>query len=116
MEKKILIVDDEVMLRRLARVVVERRGFQCEEAEDGKEALDKILEGEYIGLVTDIDMPRMDGIRLAREVENNGKLYPIIFLSGRSENREKINYSGEHRFIEKPYGIEHLSRAIEELF
>lgn len=82
MNQKILVVDDEEIVRRVVRLHLEREGWVGIEAGDGAEALE-ILEKEPVDLVLcDIKMPRMDGIHFLKGLKEKGLLVPVIMLSG----------------------------------
>ncbi|MBE0557361.1 MAG: response regulator, partial [Proteobacteria bacterium] len=65
---RILIVDDEERIRHLLSIMLSRRGYQVEQAGDGVEALEMIGATSYDMIVTDIKMPRMDGVELLKRV------------------------------------------------
>jgi two-component system chemotaxis response regulator CheY len=65
---KVLIVDDDPFIRRLISSILTLKGHQCEEANDGMEALEKFSKTSFDAVITDIRMPRMDGIDLTREL------------------------------------------------
>ncbi|MFH1416168.1 MAG: hybrid sensor histidine kinase/response regulator [Elusimicrobiota bacterium] len=80
----VLVVDDAVTTRELERQILEAGGYDAEVASDGLEALDKIKTGKYDLVITDIQMPEMDGLQLVRELrqsEQYGEL-PIIIVTG----------------------------------
>jgi len=72
---RVLIVDDEEMVRGLVRSLLSKYGHSCETAKDGAEALEKVKKNAFDGAVIDIVMPLMDGITLTKELIN---LYPIF--------------------------------------
>lgn len=106
-ETRILVVDDSRFYRSQIGQFVESEGYTVETAEDGEEAYDKLTSAEtpYDLLLTDIEMPRLDGIELTKKVRNTGELknMPIIAitsLAGR-ENEEKIRAAGVDRYLIK---------------
>ena len=82
---RILVVDDEQGLRRLLNFWLERAGFVVEQAEDGIEALEKLQQCRFDIVLTDIQMPRMNGITLAQQVRANFPETKILFTSGFAE-------------------------------
>jgi CheY-like chemotaxis protein len=79
----ILVADDESTVRAFAASVLRRAGFQLMEAVDGADALQKVQESGRIDLLlTDIRMPRMDGIALAHSVKEMYPGVPVIYISG----------------------------------
>lgn len=82
MSGKILVVDDEEIVRRIVRLHLEREGWVGVEAGDGVEALE-ILEREPVSLIIcDVKMPRMDGIHFLKNLKSKGAMVPTIMLSG----------------------------------
>lgn len=103
--KKILIVDDEMLIRKLVKDFLKKEGYAILEAGDGKQALETILENEDIGLVIlDVMMPGYDGWTVCREVRKVSKV-PIIMLTARSEEFDEL-YGfelGVDEYITKPF-------------
>ena len=92
MTKKILIVDDSASVRTVARMALRERGYDVVEASNGQEALVK-LEGERCHLViSDVNMPTMDGITLLKEIKRhpNYKFTPVIMLTTESSEARPI--------------------------
>jgi CheY-like chemotaxis protein len=79
---KVLIVDDDPFLRRLISSILTLKGHQCEEANDGMEALEKFSKTPFDAVITDIRMPRMDGIDLTCELLKLQPALPIIVMTG----------------------------------
>ncbi len=80
----LLVVDDDSVIRMLLRTMLTSEGYQVVTAADGEEALKKLSESSFDMLITDVYMPRMDGIRLREVVrETPGKQnMPVLFISG----------------------------------
>ena len=92
MGKTILIVDDAKSMRGLVGMTLRGQGYEVVEACDGKDALSRI-DGQKVNMVlSDLNMPNMDGIQLIREVRTNTdhKFVPIIMLTARSEETDRI--------------------------
>jgi DNA-binding NtrC family response regulator len=112
------VVDDEPEIRILLRSLLSRRGFEIEEARDGVEALSLCRNGAGPDLLlTDVVMPRMDGVQLAEKVS---ALYPdarILYMSGKCDAdiiQRHVRKKG-FGFIGKPLEIDRLSQAIQTL-
>ena len=91
MTTRALVVDDSPMVRDLHAFMLQSGGFQVDGAENGSDALEKLLRRKYDLIVTDINMPRMDGyelVRSIREIEQY-KATPIIIVSTESEASDK---------------------------
>lgn len=87
---KILIVDDEDMIREVIKEYSEDAGYQTDEAENGKIALKKINKNTYDLLILDIMMPEMDGFTVLKNIPKE-KMIPTIVLSARGEEYDKLN-------------------------
>lgn len=103
--KKILIVDDEMLIRKLVKDFLKKEGYTTIEAEDGKQALEMILENEDISLIIlDVMLPGYDGWTVCREVRKTSKV-PIIMLTARSEEFDEL-YGfelGVDEYVTKPF-------------
>jgi CheY-like chemotaxis protein len=80
--KKILVVDDNVMIRKLIINLLSKTNYSFDEASDGKEGLERMAEKDYDLLITDIVMPRMEGIEMIRQVKQSYPGVKIIAISG----------------------------------
>jgi DNA-binding response OmpR family regulator len=87
--KKILFVDDSSIMRLFARMSTRNiHGISITEAQDGLEAVEKISNETFDLIITDINMPRMDGLELIRHVRMMGHRFPIIILTTLGEERD----------------------------
>jgi two-component system KDP operon response regulator KdpE len=110
---RVLVVDDELSLRRVVRDALEREGHEVETAVDGEEAASLFDAGEFGLVITDLGMPRMDGLDLVRHIRQASAV-PIIVLTVRAEEREKVRLldAGADDYVTKPFGVnELLARA-----
>ncbi len=112
----VLVVDDDPMVRRLAAGSLESLGYRVLEAADGLEAL-RARENSTrpVDLVlTDVMMPQMDGLALARALRDRGAVMPILFMSGfvggEPAMEEKLAAFGV--MLDKPFALEALARAV----
>lgn len=81
--KNILVVDDEAGIRSLLFEVLSKEGFKVTLAKDGRDSLDQ-MEGRCFDLlITDMDMPRLNGIGLLKRMKEEGRLEKVIVMSGR---------------------------------
>src|SRR4030065_803453 len=104
---KILVVDDDEPMRKLIVSLLSSRGHQCVTANNGREALDKIMETKFDALITDIAMPEMDGITLTKELLKHYQNLPVMVMTGYTEeySAETAIASGAREFINKPFAI-----------
>ena len=93
---KILIVDDEEMIREVLREYVEFEGNEAFEAADGMEAVRLCRENDYDAILMDVMMPHLDGFSAVKEIRKS-KDIPVIMLSARGEEYDKIALVEEHQ-------------------
>ena len=106
---RILVVDDEAGIRKVARDALERAGHEVETAVDGEDALGVLEEKEYALVITDLNMPRLDGQALVRRIREKSDV-PILVLTVRQEEREKVRLldEGADDYVTKPFGVAEL--------
>ncbi|MFD0977507.1 hybrid sensor histidine kinase/response regulator [Salinimicrobium gaetbulicola] len=117
-EKSVLIVDDEPSQLGLLTELIKSQGMSYRTASNGKEALRKLNEKKVDLVLTDIQMPEMDGLELMNEIKSNKELHhiPVIALSGQSHVHPKEYL--QHGFkgsLLKPYSSERLLELIGEI-
>lgn len=120
--KKILVVDDEEMIRSMVSDFLQLSGFEVETAEDGVEALDVLGRVDGVDLVlTDLMMPRMNGFQLIRKIREIKKYLLIILMSGLEDSKQKgladtIKHSDWVKAVfQKPFNPEELVNFIKSL-
>lgn len=89
--KKILVVEDDLFLRELYSDILKEEGYEVDEAADGEEALSKIKLGGYNLVLLDIILPKIDGLEIMRQMQNNPPQNPnkcIIFLTNLDKDEE----------------------------
>jgi len=119
MAKKIMTVEDSTSLREMISFVLTEAGYEVVEAKDGQDALDK-LEGLHIDLViTDLNMPVMNGIELTRSLRAapKFKFIPIVFLTTESQAQKKdaAREAGATGWIVKPFKPEQLLKVVKKV-
>jgi two-component system chemotaxis response regulator CheY len=117
LKKKILVVDDSEMVRNFHRYIIKIFGYEVDTAENGAVAFEKILSNDYELMVTDINMPKMDGYELIKNVNEQGINIPIIIVSTEEEYKLKIQGMEEVNRIQlvKPTDPEKLMKTIQML-
>lgn len=112
----ILVVDDEVMIRKLLRKYAEFEGHNVDEASNGMEAVIKCRDNKYDILIMDIMMPELDGFSACREIRKFCDI-PIIMLSARGEEYDKINgfELGIDDYVVKPFSPKELMLRIDAI-
>lgn len=118
MEKlKILVVDDEVRIRKLLRDFLVKREYEVLEAGDGEEALDIFYREKGIALVIlDVMMPKMDGYQVCRELREHSAV-PVIMLTAKAEENDELNGfgCGADEYIAKPFSPKILMARVEAI-
>jgi len=107
--KRVLVVDDESQITRVLRQSLTAHRYDVRTAADGVSALDTFHDWHPDLVITDLQMPEMDGIEFCRSVRKESQL-PIIVLSVRGEERTKVAAldAGADDYITKPFGIDEL--------
>jgi chemosensory pili system protein ChpA (sensor histidine kinase/response regulator) len=115
----VLVVDDSLTVRKITGRLLTRKGYAVLEAKDGIEALEKLREQLPDVMLTDVEMPRMDGFELTRHVRGDDRLkgVPIIMITSRTadKHRERASELGVDVFLGKPYEESALLRHIDAL-
>lgn len=106
---KILVVDDERQITRVLRTTLESHGYEVTIAQDGIEALRTYEHGAPDLVITDLSMPRMDGVELTRAIRLLGET-PIIVLSVREQDQTKVDAldAGADDYMTKPFSSPEL--------
>jgi two-component system KDP operon response regulator KdpE len=110
---RVLVVDDEAGIRKVVRDSLEREGHEVTTCVDGQEALERLEDEEFDLIVTDLSMPRTDGLELVREARRRSAV-PILVLTVKHEEREKVRLldAGADDYVTKPFSTaELLARA-----
>ena len=106
---RILVVDDEAQLTRVLRTGLKSRGYDVRAAADGIAGLDTFNLWHPDLVITDLSMPKMDGLELCRQLRAISQV-PIIILSAKGEEKTKVEALdiGADDFVTKPFGIDEL--------
>ena len=110
---RVLVADDEASIRKVVRDALMKAGHDVETAVDGEEAQSLLETGEFDLVITDLNMPRVDGLELVRRIRASSAV-PILVLTVRQEEREKVRLldAGADDYVTKPFGVaELLARA-----
>ena len=113
---RVLVVDDEAAIRKVVRDALARSGHDVETAVDGEEAASFMESASFDLVITDLNMPRLDGLELVRRIRRTSPV-PILVLTVRQEEREKVRLldAGADDYVTKPFGVAELlarSRAL----
>jgi chemosensory pili system protein ChpA (sensor histidine kinase/response regulator) len=115
----VMVVDDSVTVRKVTSRLLERQGMDVLVAKDGIEAVALLQERRPDVMLLDIEMPRMDGFEVARQVRHDDRLgdLPIVMISSRTGDKHKEHASqlGVNKFLGKPFQENELLATIDEL-
>ena len=115
----VMVVDDSVTVRKVTSRLLERQGMDVLVAKDGVEAVALLQERRPDVMLLDIEMPRMDGFEVARQVRHDERLdnLPIVMISSRTgeKHKEHANQLGVNKFLGKPFQENELLATIDEL-
>lgn len=113
----ILVVDDSITVRRVTQRLLQREGYRVSMAADGLQALERLQEERPTVVLSDIEMPRMDGFDLARNIRGDVRLsdLPIIMITSRiaEKHREHAKELGVDHYLGKPYAEDELLSLIK---
>ncbi len=108
----VLVVDDSITVRRVTQRLLQREGYRVALAADGLQALERLAEERPAVVLSDIEMPRMDGFDLARNIRSDPRWasLPIVMITSRiaEKHREHARELGVNHYLGKPYSEEEL--------
>lgn len=114
MAKTILIVDDSASLRQVVAIALKGAGYDVIEACDGVDALSKLNGVKVHLIISDVNMPNMDGITLVRKIRETDNHTPLIMVTTEAEKRRIIEaiQAGVNNYVVKPFTAETLGEKI----
>ena len=119
MGKVILIVDDSASLRQVVKIALSNAGYDVVEASDGKDALSKLGGQRYHLIISDVNMPNMDGIELLKAIKQHStyKFTPVLMLTTESGEAKKQEgqAAGAKAWVVKPFQPQQLLSAVSKL-
>jgi two-component system KDP operon response regulator KdpE len=115
--KRVLVIDDEPQIRRVLRVALTAQGFDVRAAADGEAALDLVHDWHPDLVITDLNMPEMNGLEVTRRIRRESGV-PIIVLSVKGEEPTKVAAldAGADDYVTKPFGMDELNARIRAAF
>jgi chemosensory pili system protein ChpA (sensor histidine kinase/response regulator) len=118
-KRRILVVDDSLTMRKVLGRLLEREGFEVLVAKDGMDAMQLLQETTPDAILTDIEMPRMDGFGLARNIRDDARTAntPLIMISSRTADKHQnlAREIGVDAFFGKPVQDDELVSKVNEL-
>ena len=117
----ILVVDDFPTMRRIVRSLLKELGFtNVEEAEDGQEALGKLKGGDFEFVVSDWNMPNLDGLEMLKQIRADEamKALPVLMVTAeaKKENIVAAAQAGANGYIVKPFTAATLEEKLNKIF
>jgi DNA-binding response OmpR family regulator len=116
--KKILIIDDDRVLRQTLAAALETEGYAVSEATNGREGLNKALPGSFDLVVLDIVMPELGGLEVCRKLRESGRQIPVIILSGKKKKEvDKVLglELGGDDYLTKPFGVDEFIARVHAI-
>lgn len=119
-KRRLLVVDDSITTRELIRSILEDAGYEVEAAVDGLDAMAKLSGGKFDLIVSDVEMPGMDGYELCRSIRNDPsyKEIPLVFVTARSSEQERrrgIEVGAQAYIVKNSFDQTSLTEVISRL-
>ncbi len=116
-DQKILIVDDDPSIVDLLNQFFQRVGFMCKTAADGQEAIDLLEKSPFTIVVTDLIMPRVDGLELLKKVKESWPETDVIVMTGYTKNftYTDVIKAGASDFVQKPFTLDEIEAKLQRL-
>lgn len=119
MAKRILIVDDSESIRQIVGIALRRAGYETAEAANGQEALTKLDGGKLHLIISDVNMPLMNGIEFVKKVRQHAtaKFTPVVMLTteGQDDMKMRGKEAGAKAWITKPFNPPQLLDCVAKL-
>lgn len=114
---RLLIAEDEREIDRLLKTLLERNRYSVDWVDNGNDALEYILSGNYDGAILDIMMPGMDGIEVLRQARDQGCTIPALFLTARAGLGDRVEGldAGADDYLSKPFASTELLARVRAM-
>ena len=121
LKMKILVVDDFSTMRRIVKNILKQLGYEnIDEAEDGAQAYSKLQNGNYDFVVSDWNMPNMDGLELLKKIRSDERLkaMPVLMVTAEAEKDKVVTaiQAGVNNYVVKPFTAEVLKEKMDRVF
>ena len=111
------MVDDSITVRRVTQRLLQREGYRVALANDGLHALERLAEEKPAVVLSDIEMPRMDGFDLVQHIRNDARLkdLPVVMITSRiaQKHRDLARELGVDHYLGKPYSEEEMLSLVK---
>ncbi|MGQ9819703.1 MAG: response regulator [Candidatus Kapaibacteriales bacterium] len=116
--KKVLVVDDSIISRRMLKQMLTPFNFDIDEAKNGTEGLDKILSGHYDLIFLDLLMPDIEGTEILKQLAEKGIKHNVIVISAdiQETTKAKCKEYGALAFLNKPPKNDELMKELKKIF
>ncbi len=113
--RKVLVVEDEKSIRKLIKYDLEGAGYEVDEAEDGKQAIDKAMAENYDAIVLDVMLPKVDGFKVCEAIRLKNQKVFIIMLTAMGDELNKLTgfEAGVDDYLPKPFSTRELLARIK---
>lgn len=117
-QQRILIVEDDPNIANVIEIHLKDLGYKLDRAIDGKTGLQKALENEYSLIILDVMLPKLDGLEVCRRIRAENKYTPILMLTARSEEMDKVLglEFGADDYITKPFSVREFIARVKAVF
>lgn len=114
---KILLVEDNADLAKVLQLHLSQLGYVLEHAEDGEEGLYRLQQGEYVLVILDVMLPKIDGLEVLKRIRAEDRALPIMMLTSKSEEIDKVVglNLGADDYVTKPFTVSELLARINAL-
>jgi two-component system response regulator PhoP len=114
---RLLVVEDESLLRQQLVLGLQKAGFVVDDAADGIAGLFYALEYEYDAAIIDLGLPLLDGISVIRKLRESGRKYPVLILTARGDWQDKVSGldAGADDYVVKPFRLEEIRARLNAL-
>jgi two-component system, OmpR family, response regulator ArlR len=114
---RLLLAEDEKELSEALQVILEHHNFAVDAVENGRDALDYLVAGDYDGAILDIMMPQLDGLTVVRRAREQGLRLPILLLTAKGEVGDRVVGldSGADDYLPKPFATQELLARIRAM-
>jgi len=115
--KKILLIEDSIEISELVEIHLKNLGFHLEKAFDGEMGLRKAKNNQYHLIILDLFLPKIGGMEICDALRKHGDSTPILMLSARSENADKLKgfNLGANAYLTKPFNLQSLTDSVKAL-
>jgi methyl-accepting chemotaxis protein len=112
---QILVVDDNISNQKVAVAIVKKLGFDTQTANNGREAVEQVKQGNFVAILMDIDMPVMDGYAATQAIRAQGNATPIIAMTGHTKSHQQKAFDvGMDDYMTKPISPAVMSEKLQK--